>query len=113
MGKIGILVAAIVASAPSVCEAMSREDTLRLVTATVTSVQLHFARAQSAAPASAEYTTELTAAFNFGLKQMADLTNRLKDNPYVVVKGFSVNVGWPPGISVNLEWRPEDIQPKQ
>jgi len=39
------------------------------------------------------------------VEQASKMKDKYKNNPYVSVTGFSVNVGVPPSMSINIEFK--------
>lgn len=51
------------------------------------------------------YATKMQSIFNSIIKEMQVLQKQYKNNPYVKISGFAINVGIPPSVSVSLEFK--------
>jgi hypothetical protein len=54
---------------------------------------------------SGDFNKNMNFVFNPIIKEMKDLSNQYKNNPYVKITGFSVNVGMPPSVTISLEFK--------
>jgi hypothetical protein len=46
------------------------------------------------------------------LTELANIQGDFRDNPYVRVDGFSVNIGVPPSVTVNLSFKKSESNPQ-